>query len=123
MLTSTIIDPVEGGYNAVAQEVLHAKDLTKKHGGVMYLRLGQICGGGGAPAALEQRFNGAGTPAAEEGPGTPAAVGTPAVTAPAIGLLRCRWGLLRGKKGQGGGTPAVTVAATGLLRRRRGLMR
>jgi hypothetical protein len=73
MLPSTIIDPVEGGCNAVAQEVLQAKDLTKKHGGVMYLWLGQICVGGGAPAVLvavwmangrgvdggpEQRFDG-----------------------------------------------------------------
>jgi hypothetical protein len=31
---------------------LTAKDLTKKHSGVMYLRLGQICGGGGAPVML-----------------------------------------------------------------------
>jgi hypothetical protein len=36
----------------VAQEVLHAKDLTMKHDRVMYLWLGQICGGGGAPVAL-----------------------------------------------------------------------
>jgi hypothetical protein len=31
---------------------LTAKDLTKKNSGVMYLRLGQICGGGGAPVML-----------------------------------------------------------------------
>jgi hypothetical protein len=67
------IDMVVMSSAAAAQEVLYTKDLTKRHGRMMYLQLGQIHGGCGAPAVLaaawmangrgvdggpEQRFDG-----------------------------------------------------------------